>query len=516
MGQEYSPRLREFEAARAPEPGSGRNGVSLGAAVAGALTVPDAKAVAELDGGGRRDLRNGGRRAGCCADGHGVVALARPELHAQRPDLRLGPSGRDRPGQRHRRRSRQPGTPASRRRRWGGLAILRLGRILVASNGRRADADHRCDRLRSRQPGHRVRRDRRGERVLPMGSRHPPIHRRGHSSFTLLAGAPFVGQGFFDLVVDPTNSARIFAATNGGVYRSVDSGCHVDQCGRIRVLGPFGGQARQPCRGPGGLRRRAPRQRTVAAASPSRTCRRPRPRGAGWPSRMPPHNRRSLTSGPRPVRPRTCTDAAVAVPAGGRHRQSQPTTPARRGTTGSAPLRRTIRTASTSGPSTSTGETKCKRLDMGEHRSRQTGDSIHPDQHAIAFDPSNPDTVYVGCDGGLYRSPNRGTNWQALCLGLGITEVEYLAQRFGTPHWLIGGTQDNGSMRHTGSLVWDHIADGDGGDCGVNRADPTRVYDSYYGMGMSPSRRTAIGVPSGGWVRTSPTPTRRSCTPRWK
>ena len=41
-------------------------------------------------------------------------------------------------------------------------------------------------------------------------------------------------------------------------------------------------------------------------------------------------------------------------------------------------------------------------------------------------------------------------------------------------------------MRHTGSLLWDHVADGDGGDCGVNRADPTRVYHSYYGMGMEP------------------------------
>ena len=58
-----------------------------------------------------------------------------------------------------------------------------------------------------------------------------------------------------------------------------------------------------------------------------------------------------------------------------------------------------------------------------------TGDSIHPDQHAIAFEPGNPNTIYVGNDGGLYRSPDRGITWHHCNNGLVISEFEYLAQQ---------------------------------------------------------------------------------------
>ena len=46
----------------------------------------------------------------------------------------------------------------------------------------------------------------------------------GGTTFVLLTGPPFVGQGFFDLIVDPTRSNRLFVATTGGVYRSTDGG----------------------------------------------------------------------------------------------------------------------------------------------------------------------------------------------------------------------------------------------------------------------------------------------------
>ena len=39
-----------------------------------------------------------------------------------------------------------------------------------------------------------------------------------------------------------------------------------------------------------------------------------------------------------------------------------------------------------------------------------SGDSVHPDQHAIAFSPTDPNVVYVGNDGGIYRSPMQALN----------------------------------------------------------------------------------------------------------
>jgi hypothetical protein len=53
--------------------------------------------------------------------------------------------------------------------------------------------------------------------------------------------------------------------------------------------------------------------------------------------------------------------------------------------------------------------------------------SIHPDMHVIAFSPANPNVIYIGCDGGIYRSPDGGQDWVSLNKGLCLTEVEFLA-----------------------------------------------------------------------------------------
>src|SRR3954463_6407467 len=84
----------------------------------------------------------------------------------------------------------------------------------------------------------------------------------------------------------------------------------------------------------------------------------------------------------------------------------------------------------------------------------------------------NPNTIYIGCDGGLFRSNNRGINWVSCNNGLVISEIEYLAQDYGSSRFLLAGTQDNGTQQWTGAPTWTHVADGDGGDCGVNRTNP--------------------------------------------
>ena len=113
--------------------------------------------------------------------------------------------------------------------------------------------------------------------------------------------------------------------------------------------------------------------------------------------------------------------------------------------------------------------------------------SIHPDQHCLAFSPQNSKILFAGCDGGLYRSRTNGTTWEALNNGLDITEIEYMASDPTTSAWLMAGTQDNGTIRYTGSTSWDHIADGDGGDCGVNPLAPNEIYHSYHNMTLERS-----------------------------
>ena len=113
--------------------------------------------------------------------------------------------------------------------------------------------------------------------------------------------------------------------------------------------------------------------------------------------------------------------------------------------------------------------------------SRSSGDSIHGDEHHIDFDPSNPDVIYVCNDGGVFRSPNGGANWESLNKGLSIAEFEFLIQLESEDNWLIGGTQDNGTLGCGADGVWNQIALGDGGDCGVDDAKAL-CYHSYYGM----------------------------------
>ena len=133
--------------------------------------------------------------------------------------------------------------------------------------------------------------------------------------------------------------------------------------------------------------------------------------------------------------------------------------------------------------------------------SRSSGDSIHPDQHHLAFDPSDPNVLYVCNDGGLFRSSNGGTNWTSLNRGLNITEFEFLAQLEGHDTWIIGGTQDNGSLSHQTLGTWNQIALGDGGDCGADEAQ-NLCYHSYFGMWIE--RAPATGPNAFRWKDVSP------------
>ena len=132
---------------------------------------------------------------------------------------------------------------------------------------------------------------------------------------------------------------------------------------------------------------------------------------------------------------------------------------------------------------------------------RNGGPSIHPDQHAMAFDASDPNVIYVGNDGGIYRSPDAGDSWTPLNRGLCITEFEYLAQHPQHEGWLLGGTQDNGTVRYEGNEVWFHVQDGDGGDVGINNATPYTCYHTFFNMGME---RSTSGGGWGSWTWIGP------------
>jgi hypothetical protein len=108
-------------------------------------------------------------------------------------------------------------------------------------------------------------------------------------------------------------------------------------------------------------------------------------------------------------------------------------------------------------------------------------DGPHTDHHAFASDLMTPGVIYALGDGGIFRSSDRGDHWSFF--GEGITNVEFydIANAVTKPSLVIGGTQDNGTIKYDGtSRVWQ----GDlpfGGDGATVDIDPTND-QILYGM----------------------------------
>lgn len=324
----------------------------------------------------------------------------------------------------------------------------------------------------------------------------------GGTNWAPLCTAPFVGQGFYDLLVSPSDGQRLVAATNGGLYVSSNGGTIWTQ----RRSGATWSVAIAP----------GPVATAEMLAGTSAGIFRSADGGTTWTAV-------AITGAPA-AWDRVAVSIAPSNPgvayvwgsrsgtgflfrrAGGSW-SALPLPPGLN--TGQAWYDWFLAAAPDRDNQVYVGAIECYRADLSGttwtwtalSNKGSSGDSIHPDQHAIAFESGNANTIYIGCDGGLYRSGNRGVNWTHCNNGLVISEMEYLAQDYGTARFIVGGTQDNGTELYTGSSIWTHIADGDGGDCGINRTTPATVFHTYFGMALE---RSTTGGGFGTWGNISP------------
>lgn len=109
---------------------------------------------------------------------------------------------------------------------------------------------------------------------------------------------------------------------------------------------------------------------------------------------------------------------------------------------------------------------------------------LHADSHVIAVAPSNPQVIYFGSDGGIYRSNNAGANWASLSNAtFSATQFMSIAIHPSDPNFTIGGTQDNGTEMLRFDGTWTRTDYGDGGyaaiDQGSSAAGAT-MYHTYY------------------------------------
>jgi hypothetical protein len=99
---------------------------------------------------------------------------------------------------------------------------------------------------------------------------------------------------------------------------------------------------------------------------------------------------------------------------------------------------------------------------------QEIGGNVHVDHHATAYRPGSPNNIFVGSDGGVWESTNDGTNWTNRSLTLVTYQFYDICVSQFDPNFIMGGTQDNGTDRWTGSTTWLEGLGADGMVCNIN------------------------------------------------
>ncbi len=119
-------------------------------------------------------------------------------------------------------------------------------------------------------------------------------------------------------------------------------------------------------------------------------------------------------------------------------------------------------------------------LDMSPNNSGTH--TLHPDVHAITFDPQNHNTVWVGNDGGVWKSTDGGQTWQNRNTNLATLQFTGIALHPTNSNIVFGGMQDNNKAKTSGSLAWQALDVGDGGHAAIDPFEPRYYYGSRYGI----------------------------------
>ena len=111
---------------------------------------------------------------------------------------------------------------------------------------------------------------------------------------------------------------------------------------------------------------------------------------------------------------------------------------------------------------------------------------VHVDHHVLAFGPKDSRHVALGNDGGLNLSFDGGATWARIG-NLPVGQFTTIAVDDGEPYNIVGGLQDNGTMRGPSNYVfgvfdpnaWREIGGGDGSMCQIDPKDRNIVYTAF-------------------------------------
>ena len=115
------------------------------------------------------------------------------------------------------------------------------------------------------------------------------------------------------------------------------------------------------------------------------------------------------------------------------------------------------------------------------------GGWVHSDHHALWINPSNTNQLYLGTDGGVYMSLDKGASW-TFFQNLPVGQFYHVDVDNRSPYRIYGGLQDNGSWMAPSSAPggvgvgdWKAVYGGDGFWVVPDPNDPNIVYAESQG-----------------------------------
>ncbi len=123
---------------------------------------------------------------------------------------------------------------------------------------------------------------------------------------------------------------------------------------------------------------------------------------------------------------------------------------------------------------------------------------VHSDIHAYAWDANG--RLYIGCDGGIFRSNDRGATW--VSLNNNYVTTQYYAIAFTPTGQVLGGTQDNGTpwlslnAANPGDAI--QFTGGDGFTTEISQVFPNYMFSTLYFGSVFRSALGGEGVTSVG------------------
>ncbi len=124
--------------------------------------------------------------------------------------------------------------------------------------------------------------------------------------------------------------------------------------------------------------------------------------------------------------------------------------------------------------------------------------SAHSDFHAMWINPANPEQMFIGCDGGVYTSEDRGARWRFIG-NLPLSQFYHVSYDMEQPYNVYGGLQDNdswyGPSRAVGGIAnrdWRSVFGGDGFWVFADPSDPDFIYAEYQGGNIGRINRKTL------------------------